>query len=97
MRTPITTTFTPRTKPTTVFEISRAWIDYLLQESLGKLLLESWDWALLLEESINTKWQDPRYNLYVEDLIWANVEDLTWDLVTWVSGTRTNEIDTNWL
>jgi len=95
-RTPITTVITWRTKPTTNFVVSRSKLDYLIQESLWKLLLESWDWALLLESAINTSYNTPRYALYVEDLTWDNVEDLTWALVTWVSWDRTNKIDTDW-
>ncbi len=43
----------PRTKPTTTYT-TRSKLDYLLQESLGRLLLEDWSWAILLERSTNT-------------------------------------------
>lgn len=43
----------PRDEITTTWS-SRTLKDYLLQESLWKLLLEDGSWALLLESSINT-------------------------------------------
>ena len=46
----------PRTPPTTDWN-TRTKLDYLVQEALWKLLLESWDWAILLERSINTLWE----------------------------------------
>ena len=63
MRTEITTNFTPRVKPITQITVNRVNLQYLLQESLWKLLLENGKWALLLESSINNDFQAaPRVN-----------------------------------
>ena len=95
-RTIITTTFTGRTKPTTTLTSIR-WdkIGYLLLETWFKLLLEDWGW-ILLEDSINNVFSTPRYAKYLEDLIWNNVFDLTWNTVTWISGSNVNKLDTFW-
>ena len=94
-RTPISNTFTEITPPSTSWETDRG-LKYLIQESLWKLLLESWDWALLLERSINTIFETPRYSNYLEDLTWLNMQDLTWaDLLT-LTWTEVNKLDTLW-
>ena len=92
-RTKPTTTYTPRTQPSTEYSTSR-WLSYLVQETFWKLLLESWEGAILLESAINTSYSTPRYWLFVEDMTWANVFDLSWESVQWISGNRTNKIDT---
>lgn len=56
MRPTIITSMTGRT-PITTNMTGRSQIDYLIQESLWKILLESWDWAILLERSINNFWE----------------------------------------
>ncbi len=42
-----------RTIPTTSYW-TRQGKDYMILEALGRILLESWDWAILLERSINS-------------------------------------------
>jgi len=71
-----TTTYTRRTPISTSYTTRNA-LDYLIQEALGKILLESW-WGILLEASLNTKWNTPRYAKYVEDIGKNNILDLSW-------------------
>jgi len=49
------TSWTERTPPSTTWE-DRLKLEFLLQETFNKLLQESWD-GILLEESINTLWE----------------------------------------
>lgn len=65
-----------------------------------------WDWAgfswietdYTWDTTLNTTfWDTPRYEAYLEDLTWDNVDDLTWSPVTWVSGIDANKIDTVWI
>ena len=95
-RTPITTSFTPRTKPTSSFETNRSKIDYLIQESLWKLLLESWDWALLLESAINTNFDTTRYAPYMQTSDLEFVTDELWVILEWVDVNKLNILQTNW-
>jgi len=91
-RTKPTTTYTPRTQPSTQYETTR-WENFLLQEDTFRLLLEDWG-GILLEWLTETNYTRPRYASYVEDMTWANVFDLSWELVQWISWNQVNKIDT---
>lgn len=96
MRTKPTTSWTGRTWVNTNWS-KRTKLDYLIQETLWKLLLESWEGALLLNRSINIPiWDRPRYSNYVEDIDTINLLDLDWVEALTISWTEINKIDTFW-
>jgi hypothetical protein len=44
--------------------------------------------------AISSSYTRPRKNKYVQDLTWANILDLSWNLVKWISGNDVNKINT---
>lgn len=96
MRIKPTSSFTPRTKPTSSFVSTRAFryitwdTEEILFDSTGETFDTTYIWWLVSSFISN------RYALYVEDLTWDNVDDLTWEQVTWISWTEVNTIDTFW-
>lgn len=91
-----TTIITPRVKPTTTIQINRSKIDYLLQESLGRLLLENWEWALLLESAINTSFNSERYFPYLQTSDWEYITDSSWVILEWKGVNMLHILETNW-
>lgn len=88
-----TTTFTPRVKPTNEYtrprwEICITWDQVTTTWDSETRTWDEMCWVL------QTQYSTPRYWLFVEDLTWANVFDLAWESVQWISGNRTNKIDT---
>lgn len=88
-----TTTWGDRSPPASTWEQTRnVWENFLLKEDSFKLLLE--DWGGILLEVLTSDYETPRYAKYVEDMTGANVFDLSWESVQWISGNEVNKIDT---
>lgn len=94
----ITTTFTPRVKPTTEYTRPRewGWTPFTCDTTLFTCDTTSFtcDKTSTWNMAIDTAYTRPRYASYVEDVTWANVLDLSWELVQWISGNQVNKIDT---
>jgi hypothetical protein len=45
---------------------------------------------------INTTWNSERYNLFLEDINWFNLEDIDGVTLEWISWNRVNNIDTKY-
>lgn len=90
----INTVFTPRVKPTTTLERPREWMCTTWDEATFTWDSTSLTWDEFCTTIIITAFTRPRYASYVEDLTWANVFDLAWNLVEWISGNQVNKIDT---
>jgi len=94
-RTKPTTVITWRTKPTTVFDCPRCSGPFTC-DTTGTTcdsILFTCD-ITLIPWWLETSWATTRYAKYVEDLTWANITDLFWNLVVWISWNRVNKIDT---
>jgi len=95
-RTSPTTTWSPRTSPSTTWARARE-LSAVLTFDSTEITFDSniftFDQTLT---DVTTAWNNPRYGLYVEDVSFANVQDLTGVDVTWVSWTETNILDTIW-
>jgi len=89
-----TTNWWDRTPPVTWWTKSRA-ISVLWSETVFPWEVDFFPWQFVIEELI-TNWDNSRYNLFLEDLTWANILDLSWEQVLWISGNEVNKIDTNW-
>lgn len=85
--------YIPRTKLSTEYNTWRTVVRLSWDQATftWNSTLLTWDetsqWSL-------TDYSTPRYALYVEDLTLQNVFDLWWNEVLWISGSRTNKIDT---
>lgn len=93
----ITTTYTPRVKPTTEYTTPRDWwVNFTCDTTLFTCDTTSFTcdkvstWGVV----INTAYSRPRYSSYVEDLTWTIVVDVSWELVQWISGNQINKIET---
>ena len=89
----ITTSFTPRTKPTTSFQVNRTREAFLLLEDGAFILLEDWN-KILLEESVVTDFVSKRYSNYLETLDWLNLFWLEWVEILTIWWHDVNKIDT---
>ena len=94
----ITTTYTPRVKPTTDYSTPRQWG---LMNLTCDTTLFTCDTTLITCDAtqtwmplIETWYTRPRYASYIEDITWTNIVDLSWELVQWISGNQVNKIDT---
>lgn len=89
----ITTTFTPRVKPSTNYTVPRTqdcvtWDDVTTTWDSETRTWDGMCWPMV------TMYSRPRYASYVEDLTWINVFDLSWSEVLWISWNKVNKIDT---
>ncbi len=92
-----TTEYTPRVKPTTEYTTPRDWGTPFTCDTTSftcDTTSFTCDKVSTGGISINTSYTRPRYSYYVEDITWANVFDLSWELVQWISGNPVNKIDT---
>lgn len=98
MRTKPTTTFTPRTKPTTQYERPRDREESPVSFDSVQITFDSIDytWDMTFEDlwPLTSIYSTPRKGKFVEDLTGQNVLDLSWEQVLWISGNLVNKIDT---
>ena len=96
----VTTSWTPRTVPTTEYTTPR-------DRSMSPVSFDSVEWSFDSTEisfdmtfrdlwPLTTAFSTPRYWQYVEDIVGNNVLDLLWEQVQWLTGGRTNKLDTFW-
>lgn len=88
------TIYTPRVKPTTVYTIPRDWFCYTWDTIPWTWEEANFSWDDTCFNQVATNYSRPRYASYVEDITWANILDLSWELVQWISGNQVNKIDT---
>lgn len=90
------TSWGDRTPPTTSWDCDRC-LDFIRWDTT-EITFDTTEFTFDVESTwwLITDWEEPRYDLYVEDVTWANVQDLLWNDVTWVSWDETNKIDTPW-
>lgn len=97
-RTPITTVYAPRVKPTTQYNRPRNWSIMPLRFDSTMWTFDSTEITFDMTEigmpAISSSYTRPRKNKYVQDLTWANILDLSWNLVKWISGNDVNKINT---
>lgn len=95
-----TTTYTPRTKLSTTYSKPRdnSWVQYFTADNttiMADTTLYTADVTILSAwGKLTTSYTTPRYWKYLEDLLGNNIFDLVWNQVQWISGKRTNKIDT---
>ncbi len=100
MRTEINTVFTPRVKPSTTYTVPRDTNTEPFTFDSNDFTFDNdlftWDMTLVTPWPIITSYSTPRYGSYIEDLLSHNISDLLEEQVQWLSGNRTNKIDTFW-
>ena len=93
-----TTSFTPRTKPSTQYDRPREREESPVSFDSVQITFDSdvYTWDMTFEDlwPLTSIYSTPRYWKYVEDIQGNNVLDLSWEQVLWISGNRTNKIDT---
>lgn len=93
-----TTTFTPRSKPTTQYTKPR-------DREESPVSFDSVEWSfdsteytfdMIFEDlwPITSIYTTPRKAMYVRDVMEKNIFDLSWEQVLWISGSRDNKIVT---
>lgn len=96
----INTVFTPRTKPSTVYTKPRDREESPVSFDSVDITFDStqYTWDMTFEGlwPITSIFESPRYWKFLEDLNGNNVVDLLWNQVQWITGGRTNKIDTFW-
>ena len=93
-----TTTFTPRSKPTTQYTKPRDREESPVSFDSVQITFDSteYTWDRIFEDlwPLTSIYSTPRYDKFVEDVTGANVLDLSWEQVLWISGARENRIVT---
>lgn len=97
-RTPITTTFTPRNKPSTEYKKPRDRSEFPISFDSVEITFDSteytWDETFRDVWPLTSIYETPRKAMYARDVMEKNIFDLSWEQVLWISGSKENKIVT---